>query len=99
MRACRHGRCIQLQASLPPGSRVRSGIHVFCGKRCRGRQRKGTDDVGSALCGGSEGALLRLLAEEEHELPQLGCSRGIRLAGSDAPLQQASPPRAEPLGC
>lgn len=57
------------------------------------------EDVGSALCGGSGGALLRLLAEEEHEPPQLGCSRGIRLAGSDAPLQQASPPCAGPLGC
>lgn len=64
-----------------------------------GRQWKGMEDAGSTLCGGSGGALLRLLAEEEHEPPQLGCSRGIRLAGSDAPLQQASPPRAEPLGC
>ena len=63
-----------------------------------GRQRKGMEDAGSALCGGSGGALLRLLAEEEHEPPQLGCSRGIRLAGSDAPLEQQSPPRAEPLG-
>lgn len=48
---------------------------------------------------GSGGALLRLLAEEEHETLQLGCSRGIRLAGSDVLLQQASPPRAGPLGC
>lgn len=44
--------------------RLHSGIHAFRGKRCRGRRRKGMEDAGSALCGG--GALLRLLADEEH---------------------------------